>query len=89
MKAIMPKCYDQLKPSEKARIEACCILYDMGVPKDDILMFIGGWKRLYRANSRFKDKAEQAAFLDPRMEQIFGEGGFPEEYVQSFRDIGR
>lgn len=110
MKANMPKCYDQLSPSEKQRIEtaifdrldnelceaqfiwlkmACSILHDMGMYKDDILMFIGGWKRMYRANSRFKDRGEQDAFLAPRMAEIFGEGGFPEEYMQSFREIGR
>lgn len=110
MKANMPKCYNQLSPSEKKRIEdaifdrldnelceaqfiwlkmACCILHDMGSNKDDITMFIGNWKRLYRANSRFADKAEQEAFLVQKMAEIFGEGGFPEEFVQSFREIGR
>ena len=110
MKANMPKCYNQLSPSEKQRIEdaicdrldnelcqaqfvwikmACSILHDMGLYKDDILMFIGNWKRMYRANSRFNTKAEQDAFLDPRMAAIFGEGGFPEEFVQSMKEIGR
>ena len=109
MKANMPKCYNQLSPSEKQRIEdaiadrldeelceaqfiwikmGCCILHDMGVSVDDILMWIGGWKRLYRANSRFKTKEEQSAFFDARMADIFGEGGFPEEYMQSLKDIG-
>ena len=110
MKANMPRCYSQLRPSEKQRINdaicdrldeelcqaqfvwlkmACSILHDMGLYKDDIYTFIGSWKRLYRANSRFKDKAEQDAFLDPRMAEIFGDGGFPEEFVQSFKEIGR
>ena len=110
MKAIMPKCYNQLSPSEKQRIEAaifdrldnelceaqfvwlkmaCCILHDMGMYKDDILMFIGNWKAMYRANSRFKDKDEQGAFLELRLNEIFGEGGFPEEFMQSFKKIGR
>ena len=67
---------------------ACCILHDMGKTESDITQFIGGWKRLYRANSRFKTKAEQDAFLDPRMEEIFGPGGFPEEFMQSLKEIG-
>lgn len=110
MKANMPKCYIQLSPSEKQKINdvicdrldeelceaqfiwlkmACCILHDMGLYKDDIMMFIGNWKAMYRANSRFKDKAEQDAFLAPRIQEIFGEDGFPEEFMQSFREIGR
>ena len=68
---------------------ACCILHDMGLTVDDIMMFIGHWKRLYRANSRFADKADQDAFLNPRMAAIFGADGFPEEFVQSFKQIGR
>ena len=110
MKANMPKCYDQLAPGEKKRIEeaifdrldeelckaqfiwikmACCILHDMGIAADDIILFIGSWKRMYRANSRFQTKADQDAFLEPRLKEIFGEGGFPEEFMQSFKEIGR
>jgi hypothetical protein len=110
MKANMPKCYNQLSPGEKQRIEqaifdrldnelceaqfvwlkmACIILHDMGMYKDDIMLFIGGWKMMYRANSRCEHKSDQNAFLEPRLAEIFGEGGFPEEFMQSFREIGR
>ena len=68
---------------------ACCILHDMGKTESEITQFIGGWKRLYRANSRFKTKAEQDAFLDPRMAEIFGEGGFPYEFIESLKEIGK
>ena len=68
---------------------ACYILHDIGLDESAITQFIGDWKRLYRANSRFATKAEQDAFLDPKMAEIFGEGGFPEEFMQSLRDIGR
>jgi hypothetical protein len=67
---------------------ACCILHDMGKTESEITQFIGGWKRLYRANSRFKTKAEQDAFLDPRMAEIFGENGFPYEFIESLKNIG-
>ena len=110
MKANMPKCYDQLAPGEKKRIEqaifdrldnelceaqfiwlkmACCILHDMGISAENMMLFIGGWKRMYRANSRFQHKSDQDAFLEPRLKEIFGEGGFPEEFMQSFKEIGR
>lgn len=38
---------------------------------------------------RILKQAEQDAFLDPKMAEIFGEGGFPYEFMQSLRDIGR
>lgn len=66
----------------------CCILHDMGKTESEITQWVGGWKRMYRANSRFATKAEQDAFLDPRMEEIFGPGGFPEEFMQSLKEIG-
>lgn len=68
---------------------ACCILHDMGLYKDDILIFVGNWKQMYRKNSRIKDKAEQDAYLNPKLDEIFGEGGFPEDFVQSMKEIGR
>lgn len=110
MKANMPKCYSQLTPGEKQRIEdaiydrldeelcqaqfvwikmACAILHDIGLDESQVTQFIGLWKMMYRKNSRFKDKQEQDAFLDKRMAEIFGEGGFPEEFMQSMKDIGR
>lgn len=44
---------------------------------------------MYRANSRLRDKAEQDEFLAKRMAQIFGAEGFPDEFVESLREIGR
>ena len=68
---------------------ACCILHEQGRTESEITQFLGGWKWMYRANSRFATKAEQDAFLDPKMAEIFGEGGFPYEFMNSLRDIGR
>ena len=67
----------------------CCILADMGKTESEITQWIGGWKRMYRGNSRFATQEEQTAFLDARMTEIFGEGGFPEEFMQSLKEIGR
>ncbi len=110
MKANMPRSYEQLKPSEKQRIEAaifdrldeelcqaqfvwlkmaCIILADLGMKADEITMFVANWKQMYRRNSRFKDKAAQDAYLNPRLDEIFGEGGYPEEFVESMKEIGR
>lgn len=68
---------------------ACAILHDCGFTESQITQFIGSWKMMYRANSRFKDKDEQDKFLDGKMTEIFGVGGFPEQFMQSFKEIGR
>jgi hypothetical protein len=68
---------------------ACSVLHNLGLTEGQITQFIGGWKMMYRANSRFKDKDEQDKFLDGKMAEIFGVGGFPEQFMQSFKEIGR
>ena len=68
---------------------ACVILHNMGLCERTITRFVGLWKTMYRSNARFKNKQEQDAFLNPRLAEIFGEGGFPEEFVESMREIGR
>lgn len=68
---------------------ACCILHSMELTTDQVYIFLGLWKAMYRKNSRIKDKQEQDAFLNPQLAEIFGEGGFPEDFVQKMREIGR
>ncbi len=88
--AIFDRLDDELCTAQIVWIKmACSILHDMGLTKDDVTMFIGNWKRMYRANSRLRNKAEQDEFLAKRMAQIFGDDGFPEEFVESLREIGR
>jgi hypothetical protein len=68
---------------------ACCNNHNMGMSVEEQLEWLGGWKGLYRTNSRFQTQQELTDFLNVRMDEIFGEGGFPEEFVQAFRKIGR
>lgn len=42
---------------------ACVSLYEMGVSKEDILVFIGSFKRIYRTIDKMKTKAEQEAYI--------------------------
>ncbi len=58
-------------------------------PQDLVMLFLGGWKMMYVYNSRCPDKAAQDAWLNKELKEIFGEDGFPEEFIQSFRNIGR
>jgi hypothetical protein len=67
----------------------CVAMANAGETADEILNYLGGWRHVYRINSRFKTKEEQDAFLDARMDEIFGAGGFPQEFMDGLREIGR
>lgn len=60
---------------------ACVALYEMGKSKDEILVFIGSWKRLYRTIDRMKTKAEQEAFIKAHL-PIFAED-YPFDFIDS------
>lgn len=57
------------------------------IDTDDMLAWIAAFKRLYQFNARLKTSEELDAYLDAEMTKIFGDGGFPEEYVQKFKEI--
>ena len=57
------------------------------IDADDILCWIAAFKRLYQLNARFKTSEELDSYLDKEMDKIFGEGGFPEEFVRKFEEI--
>ena len=111
MKANVQKTIEQLKPSEKKRLDEmfferlddelvvaqfnwirmaiCCMANNPKFTTDDMLCWLGAFKRMYQLNSRFKTQEELNGYLKKRMDEIFGEVGFPEEFMQSFKEIGR
>lgn len=60
-----------------------------GKTADEVVDWIGAFKRLYQINSRFSTQEQLTEFLENKMVEVFGEGGFPEEFMQSFQKIGR
>jgi hypothetical protein len=80
---------NQQVDKEEAEMQKTWILYGAvalaqnGASKDDILTWIGSWKRIYRANGRMKTKEEQEAFVSEHLASIFGEDGYPFEFVDS------
>lgn len=69
---------------QKAWLQMACILvHKLGHDKDDCMMFLGGWKRLYHTIGKCKTNEERDAYLKTEMEKIFGEGGYPYEWVDS------
>lgn len=95
IKTIRNSVYDevdeQLYDTQIAWIKInCCIMWDCGCTIEQITQMIGLWKTYYRANSRFITTEEQENFINPKLEKVFGPGGFPyEEFVQNFKRIGR
>lgn len=67
---------------------ACIVLHNgFGFGKSRLLQFIGNWKRMYRVNAKLGSYKEQQKYLRDEMEKIFGENGYPEEFVNSLEEI--
>lgn len=72
---------------EEVELQKTWILYgaialaENGASKDDILVWIASWKRIYRANGRMKTKEEQEAFVKEHL-SILG-GDYPFEFIDS------
>lgn len=64
-------------------------LHMSGKSSDDVVSWLGAFKRVYQLNSRIETQQELTETLTKKMNEIFGEGGFPEEFMQSFQKIGR
>lgn len=71
------------------KLGICSLANIEKITKEDMLTWLAGFKRLYQLNSRLKTQQELTDYLNKRMDEIFGEGGFPEEFMQSFKNIGR
>lgn len=78
---------NQQVDKEEAEMQKTWILYgavalaESGATKDEILVWIGSWKRIYRANGRMKTKEEQEAFVKEHLSILFGD--YPFEFVDS------
>lgn len=64
-------------------------LHMVGKSSEDVASWLGAFKRVYQLNSRIGTQQELTEILTKKMDEIFGEGGFPEEFMQSFQKIGR
>lgn len=72
---------------EEVKLQKTWILYgavalaEAGATKDEILCWIGSWKRIYRANGRMKTKEEQEAFIRAHL-AILGDD-YPFDFIDS------
>ena len=67
---------------------ACIVLHEnFGFGKDRLMVFLGNWKTMYRINLKLGNYESQTEFLKEQMEKIFGECGYPYEWVDRMEDL--
>ena len=67
---------------------ACIVLHkNFGFGKDRCLLFLANWREIYRLNSRLEGKEEQEKFLAGEIESIFGNDGYPSEYIDKLEEM--
>lgn len=71
------------------RMAICCMANNPKINTEDMLCWLGAFKRMYQLNSRFDTQEQLDGYLKKRMDEIFGDGGFPDQYMRDFEKIGR
>lgn len=52
-----------------------------GMSADELIQFIGNYKRIWKYHNRLLEKGITENYLDDRITEIFGENGFPKDFV--------
>jgi hypothetical protein len=66
----------------------CIVLHDfMGMTAEECLLFLGNWHEVYYQNSKIETEAEQQAWLMGKMDEIFGVGNYPKEYIDGLEEV--
>lgn len=67
---------------------SCIVMADfMGKSADECLLYLANFKEVYRINSKIKGDEEQQAWLSGKMEEIFGVGGYPTQYIDKLEEM--
>lgn len=67
---------------------ACIVLHkNFGFDAEQAMLFLANWRQMYRINNGLKNEAEQTAYLAAEMNKIFGEGGYPYQYIDKLEDM--
>lgn len=74
---------------QKIWLQMACIVLNrnFGFGRKRLLIFLGVWREMYRINSRLDTETEQTAYLTAELNRIFGEGGYPSEYIDKLEEI--
>ena len=71
------------------RMAICVMANNPKLTTEDMLCWLGAFKRMYQLNSRFTTQEQLDEYLKKRMDEIFGVGGFPDDFMRDFEKIGR
>lgn len=74
---------------QKLWLQFACIVLNrnFGFGKKRLLIFLGVWREMYRINNQLKNEAEQTAYLKAELNKIFGESGYPYEYIDKLEEM--
>ena len=65
---------------------ACIVLNrNFGFGKKRCLLFLANWREIYRVNSKLETEAEQTAYLDERINKIFG-ADYPTKFIDKLEE---
>lgn len=66
----------------------CIVNHDyMKMTAEECLLSLANWREVYRLNSKFEKEADQVAWLNGKMDEIFGEGNYPYQYIDKLEDM--
>lgn len=71
------------------RMGIYCMSHNPKFTTDDMLCWLAAFKRMYQLNARFNTQEQLDHYLKEKMDKIFGEGGFPDDFMRDFEKIGR
>lgn len=67
---------------------ACIVLHNnFGFGRDRCLLFLANWREMYRQNSMLEGEEDQKELLAKGIDEIFGKGGYPTEYVDRLENL--
>lgn len=74
---------------QKLWLQFACIVLNrnFGFGKKRLLIFLGVWREMYRINNRLANEAEQTAYIKAELNKIFGEDGYPYEYIDKLEEL--
>ena len=74
---------------QKIWLQLACIVLNrnFGFGKRRLLVFLGVWREMYRINNKLQGKTEQSAYIKAELNKIFGEGGYPYEYIDKLEEM--
>lgn len=74
---------------QKLWLQFACIVLNrnFGFGKERCTLFLANWREVYRHNNKIPTKAEQTEYLAEEMNKIFGEGGYPKEFIEKLEKM--